>query len=129
MESYRGCRQWQARLVEREQQWTQARAAAEQQWQATKAAAEQQWQQQLAAVQESHRQELVGSESAAGAARGQLEARVGAITERLLHMARHEAKRERRRGGPASCTGLFEMIPCSPHAFFCGVATVLMAEV
>eukprot|EP00891_Asterochloris_glomerata_P000177 jgi/Astpho2/177/Aster-x0900 len=91
-------KQWQARLVEREQQWTQARAAAEQQWQASKAAAEQQWQQQLAAVQESHRQELVGSESAAGAARGQLEARVGAITERLLHMARHEAKRERRRG-------------------------------
>ncbi len=55
-------------------------------------------------LQESHRQELVGSESAAGAARGQLEARVGAITERLLHMARHEAKRERRRGGLASCT-------------------------
>lgn len=36
--------------------------------------------------------------SSAESTRAQLEARVAAITERLLHLARKEAKREKRRG-------------------------------
>lgn len=53
------------------------------------------------------RQELAAGEAAAAQGRAEFEAKLGALTNRLLHMARKEAKREKRRGkGPTLPPGL-----------------------
>lgn len=44
------------------------------------------------------RKELAAGEAAAAQGRAGVEAKLGALTNRLLHMARKEAKREKRRG-------------------------------
>ena len=44
------------------------------------------------------RQEIAAGEAAAARGRAGVEAKLGALTDRLLHMARKEAKREKRRG-------------------------------
>ena len=46
------------------------------------------------------RQEVAAGEAAAARGRAGVEAKLGALTDRLLHMARKEAKREKRRGAP-----------------------------
>ncbi len=46
------------------------------------------------------RQEIAAGEAAAARGRAGVEAKLGALTDRLLHMARKEAKREKRRGEP-----------------------------
>ncbi|DBA84102.1 hypothetical protein WJX77_003908 [Trebouxia sp. C0004] len=89
---------WQAKLAEGQAQWAQDRAAAEQGWKEAKGQAEQQWKQQLESIQHAHRQEIAAGEAAAAQGRAGVEAKLGALTDRLLHMARKEAKREKRRG-------------------------------
>ncbi|KAL0041863.1 hypothetical protein WJX79_007162 [Trebouxia sp. C0005] len=89
---------WQAKLAEGQAQWAQDRAAAEQGWREAKGQAEQQWKQQLESIQHAHRQEIAAGEAAAARGRAGVEAKLGALTDRLLHMARKEAKREKRRG-------------------------------
>lgn len=44
------------------------------------------------------RQEVSAGEAAAARGRAGVEAKLGALTDRLLHMARKEAKREKRQG-------------------------------
>ena len=44
------------------------------------------------------RQEIAAGEAAAAQGRAGVEAKLGALTDRLLHMAKKEAKREKRRG-------------------------------
>ncbi|KAL3131117.1 hypothetical protein ABBQ38_000423 [Trebouxia sp. C0009 RCD-2024] len=90
--------EWQAKLAQGQAQWEKDRAAAEQAWREAKSQAEQQWRQQLDSIHHIHRQEVAVGEAAAARGRAGVEAKLGALTDRLLHMARKEAKREKRRG-------------------------------
>lgn len=72
------------------------------------------------------RQEVSAGEAAAARGRAGVEAKLGALTDRLLHMARKEAKREKRQGALSfldcshvlfSLTNLVtKLLACCAHA-------------
>ena len=56
---------------------------------------------------------MAAGEAAAARGRAGVEAKLGALTSRLLHMARKEAKREKRRGVPLLCVTACTASVCS----------------
>lgn len=74
---------------------------------------------------------MAAGEAAAARGRAGVEAKLGTLTDRLLHMARKEAKREKRRGGPSffsavswssKVTDMLDFIVPCPGAPWTGVA-------